>query len=319
MTEDRFSLTRVRIGIVVWNTADLLDRCLASLPAAVKGLDAEIVVVDNDSADGSVEVAARHAGVSLIRNETNVGYAKAMNQALGFGAAGSTPPVVIALNPDTVPPPSSLAALVGRLLAQPDVGLVAPRLVNPDGTMQHSVYRFPSVAVSAAASFVPLRWQRGRLGRRYWLEGAAPHDRSEDIDWAIGAVHVVRAAAVEGPWYDERWFMYVEDLDLCWRLAQAGWRRVLEAGIDVVHVGNAAGSQAWGVSRTGRWLDATYDWYRLRHGGFAARRWAAVNTAGVLARMVPAAARRVGGRPLRTWERDLPRALPHHMKALRGR
>ncbi len=313
-------MTRVRVGIVVWNTADLLDACLSSLPAALQGLNAEVVVVDNDSSDGSADVADNHPAVRVIRNGTNVGYARAMNQALcADGAEEGTTDVLIALNPDTVAPPGSLTVLAGRLLARPDVGLMVPRLLNPDGTLQHSVYRFPSVAVSAAAGLLPIRWQHGRLGRRFWLEGSAPHDEAGDVDWAIGAVHVIRSSALAGclP-YDERWFMYVEDLDLCWRLAETGWRRTFEPQVSVIHVGNAAGSQAWGTGRTGRWLDATYDWYRLRHGDFAVWRWAVVNTAGVLARLAPASVRWATRRPLEEWQRDLPRALPRHLRALGG-
>ena len=316
-----FPVTGVRVGIVVWNTADLLDSCLSALPAALSGLDAEVVVVDNNSSDHSADVADRHDGVRVIRNSDNLGYARAMNQALCSDGAGvKTPEVLVALNPDTVPPRDSLSLLVERLLAQPDVGLVVPRLANTDGSSQHSVYRFPSVAVSAAASLVPIRWQQGRIGRRFCLEGQTVQDQAGDIDWAIGAVHVIRLAALHGqPPYNERWFMYVEDLDLCWRLAQAGWRRISDPSVTVAHVGNAAGSQAWGDERTGRWLDATYDWYQLRHGDFATRCWAVANTGGVLVRLVPASVRWAARRPVQGWERDLSRVLPHHLRALAGR
>src|SRR5581483_10665756 len=193
--------------------------------------------------------------------------------------------VLIALNPDTEAPPGSLARLVDVLRGSQHAALVVPRLVNPDGTLQHSVYRFPSPAVSAAAS-LPGFLRRGRLGRRLWLLGAAPHDESCEVDWAVGAVHCIRAAAVDaqGP-YSERWFMYVEDLDLCWRLRSAGWRVWFEHRVDVVHVGNASGAQAWGPWRTARWLDATYDWYALVHGGLAARWLALVSAMSVAGRL----------------------------------
>src|SRR5207248_6214590 len=103
---------------------------------------------------------------------------------------------------------------------------------------------------------------RGPIGRRFWLEGFSPHDRSTDVDWAIGACLCIRAAAVaRGPVYDERWFMYVEDLDLCWQLQSRGWRIAFVADIEVRHIANAAGAQAWGSLRLARWLDATYQWY----------------------------------------------------------
>jgi GT2 family glycosyltransferase len=267
----------VRVGIVSWNTADLLDRCLAALPRALGDLEAEVVVVDNASSDHSADVAARHPGVEVHRNRDNIGYARAMNQALH----GSAAPVLIALNPDTEPPEGSLRALVHTLRDRPDTALVVPRLLEPDGSLQHSVYRFPSTAVAAAVCFLPAGLHRGAIGRRFWLEGGAPHDRSGDIDWAIGAVHCMRAAAVGATPYRERWFMYVEDLDLCWRLRQAGWSVWFDADVAVPHVGNASGVQAWGESRTRRWLDATYDWYALVHGRWRARTWAAVNASGM--------------------------------------
>lgn len=321
-------MTRVRVGIVSWNTAELLDRCLSALPAALADADtgarplvAEVHVVDNASADASAQLARSH-GAQVRVNPTNVGYATAMNQAL----ADTDAAVLIALNPDTEPSPGSLATLVRRLLGAPGVGLVVPRLHHPDGSPQHSVYRFPSVGVAAAASLVPPRWQRGSLGRRLWLEGAADHDTSADIDWAIGAVHVIRAEALAGraP-YSQRWFMYVEDLELCWWLHRHGWRIRLEADVGVLHVGNAAGAQAWGDDRTRRWLAATYDWYELSHGAPARRRLAAINFLGASCHAAINAAGALA--PLdgnararrRVRARELIRALPAHLHALTGR
>jgi GT2 family glycosyltransferase len=242
-------------------------------------VEAEIVVVDNASSDNSALVAASHPNVRLQRNAVNVGYARAMNQALG----GAGAEVLIALNPDTEVGPGVLTGLARRLLEQPGVGLVAPRLRNADGRVQHSVYRFPTAAHAAMVCFVPPAvLRRTGLGSRWWLEGQSPHDQPADIDWAIGAVHVLRAEAVDPvrP-YSERWFMYVEDLDLCWRLGQAGWRRRFEPDFEVVHVGNAAGALAWGSMRTERWLAASYDWYAETRGEPAMRAWAAINGAGV--------------------------------------
>jgi N-acetylglucosaminyl-diphospho-decaprenol L-rhamnosyltransferase len=287
-------MTRVRIGIVSWNTAGLLDRCLGAIPAAAEGLEFDVVVVDNHSSDASEEVARRHSDVTVVSNDHNIGYARAMNQAIAYRADGSSPEVLIALNPDTVAPPQSLTRLVAHLLAEQDVGLVAPRLINRDGSHQHSVYRFPSPLAALIVCTVPLRLQRGRLARRWWLEGRVPHDTACDIDWAIGAVHVMRASAVHalGP-YCERWFMYVEDMDLCWSLHQQGWRCRLEPDTSVLHVGNASGELAWGDSRSSRWWEATYDWYRLRRGVPSVRRWALMNSAGVLLQLAIASLRRV--------------------------
>jgi glycogen(starch) synthase len=311
---------RVRVGIVSWNTADVLDRCLAALPAALDGVTADIVVVDNASEDASAAVATSH-GVATIVNPENVGYARAMNQALRADSVHPGPEFLIALNPDTEAAPGSLAALVDALDHAPDAGLAVPRLINPDGSLQHSVYRFPCDRLAALTALLPRRWQRATLARRWWLEGRHPHDHAGDIDWAIGAVHVIRAAAVDPTQpYSERWFMYVEDLDLCWRLAAAGWRRLLVPAVRIAHIGNVSGGQAWGGRRTARWTGETYDWFEQVHGRGARRRWAALHLVGVTRRLcmsVPAGL--VGPRNRRgDWRseaRELARLLPIHAGA----
>lgn len=300
----------VRVGVVAWNTAALLDRCLARLPEALAGTDAEIVVVDNASSDGSADAAARHPGVTVVRNPTNVGYARAMNQALAGGDAR----VLVALNPDTEPPPGSLATLVDRLLADPGVALVAPMLVGADGAPQWTARRFPSIGVGAATCLLPGRWQGGRLGRRLNLELAEQPSRPVDMDWAIGAVHVIRADAVAGraaP-YDERWFMYVEDIELCWWLARRGWRRRFEADVAIPHVGNASGDQAWGQDYMGRCFDAMYDWYERDRTPAGARAWAALNALRVLSRTGMAVLARRPDDHLAALRRE----LPHHLRVV---
>jgi GT2 family glycosyltransferase len=294
---------------------------LASLPAALGELVAEVVVVDNASSDDSVDVAGghRHAGVRVVANRANEGYARAMNQAL----AGTEAPVLIALNPDTLPPPGSLATLVARMQGAPGTGVVAPRLVHEDGRPQHSAHRFPSVALAAVVCFTPPPLQRGRWGSRWRLEAATALDRSGPVDWVIGAVHVVRRAALDGaPPYSERWFMYAEDLELCWRLARNGWGTELVAQVAVPHVGNAAGAQAWGDDRDRRWWAASYDLYAQVRGPAAMRRWACVNSVGVVLHV---AAGSIGGlvpgarqHQRRHVARSLRRVLPVHLAALRG-
>jgi GT2 family glycosyltransferase len=306
-------LTRVRVGIVSWNTAALLDGCLSALPAALDGLDATVTVVDNASRDGSRQVAARHAGVRVIANPENLGYARAMNQALAHGDSE----VLVALNPDTVPPPGSLTILARRILRAPRVGLMVPRLTNGDGSLQHSVYRFPSPRQAATVLLTPAPVLRGGVGARWWAEGHSPHDAATDIDWAVGAVHVIRTEALAGEApYDDRSFMYVEDVDLCWRLARRGWRRRFEPDVSVVHIGNASGAQAWGGGRTDQWMAATYDWYRRTFGRAALRRWAAVNATAVsvhLAGALPGAV--LGSRRRRDRVRELAHSLPRQVCA----
>lgn len=304
----------VRVGVVSWNTAELLHRCLSALPAALGGLDASVVVVDNASSDDPGAVMAAHRWAEFRTNDSNLGYARAMNQAL----SGSGGDVLIALNPDTEPPPGSLETLAHRLMDQPDVGLVAPRLLNPDGTLQHSAYSFPSLRQAAAVSLLPRRLHAGRIGRQLWLEGHADHRTSADVDWCIGAVHVIRAEAVAGEQpYSERWFMYVEDLDLCWRLHERGWRRRLEADIQVPHVGSASADQAWELTPSERWMPASYDWFARAYGPGRMRIWAGINSTGVAAHAIGGGTADVLRRrsPRDRLRRELP-VLTMHARAL---
>lgn len=260
------SAPAVRLGIVSWNTAGHLERCLTALPAALDGIDAEIVVVDNASTDDSVAVARRHP-VRVIVNERNVGYAVGMNQAL----CGSEAPLLLALNPDTVPAPGTLRRLVERMADEPRAGVLVPRLADEQGRHQDSAHRFPGPLVPVVAALSTRSIRHSRLGRWLLLDGSGPH-RGGTVDWAIGAVHLIRASALAGEKpYDERSFMYAEDLDLCWRLAQRGAPTVLAADVTVTHVGNAAGEQAWGDERSVRFWTATYDVIKLRRSAIAAR------------------------------------------------
>lgn len=271
------TMARVRVGIVSWNCAEVLSDCLAALPAALDGMDAEIVVVDNASDDESVGVA-QAAGATTVGNPTNIGYGRAMNQAL----AGTAAPVLVALNPDTVPLPGSLARLVATLEAHPDAGVVLPRLHGADGEPQWSLRPFPDFGITSVTALLPRRWWPRRVRERLGLPDSAPTGVAP-VDWGIGAVHVLRSSAVhdhrvrvgEGV-YSERWFIYVEDLDLCWRLARAGWRTWYDPAAEVRHVGGASADQAFGGAARLRWLHESYDWYACTRGTPRTRVYAAL-------------------------------------------
>jgi N-acetylglucosaminyl-diphospho-decaprenol L-rhamnosyltransferase len=264
----------VRIGIVSWNTAGLLDRALSSIGEALGALSAEVVVVDNASDDSSVEVARRHRGVEVVVNERNLGYAQAMNRAL----AGTEARTLIALNPDTEPPPGSLEKLARTLDDHPGVGLVAPVLVGSDGSPQLSVGRYPGLFQAVENGFVPPRWRRGGVLRH--TSSLWPLRRR----WVIGAVHCIRreALATEDV-YSTRWFMYVEDIELCWRLEKRGWRNFVRGDVVVLHHGNAAGVQKWGegVPLELQSLPNIYEWLRTDRSPTQARSMALASFAGI--------------------------------------
>jgi hypothetical protein len=234
----------VSIVVVSWNTRDALARCLASVDAATSGLAVETVVVDNASADGSAAmVRARFPHVRLLVNDANVGFGRACNQGVAAGR-GRT---VLLLNSDCELGPGALAVLAAALDADAALGAVFPRLVNPDGTLQPSVHaRLPS-----PWSYLPDVLFGGSLRHALYRAAALKpwllraqlrrHARAHDVAWGGAACVLVRRAAFEAVGgFDPRFFMYMEDVDLCARLARAGYRLRYRPEATVRH--------HWGVS-----------------------------------------------------------------------
>ena len=216
--------------VVSFNSAEYLPDCLRSLRS--EGL-AEVVVADNASADASIEVA-RAAGPEVTAMETgaNLGFGAAANR----GVARTNGDYVLILNPDTVVEPGAVKTLTEALDADPGLAAVGPRMENLDGTLYPSVRRFPALGVAFGHAFLGMVWPTNPFTSRYrMLEW--DHERSAaDVDWVGGACVMVRRSAfdvVAG--FDEGYFMYVEDVDLCWRMGQAGWRIGYEPAARVVH------------------------------------------------------------------------------------
>ncbi|MDQ2806576.1 MAG: glycosyltransferase family 2 protein [Chloroflexota bacterium] len=243
------------IVIVSWNVRDLLRACLASLPAAANapayGADhrrtqdaerrTEVIVVDNGSTDGSVAmVRAEFPGVRVLAETVNHGFAHGNN----LGIAASRGRLVLLLNPDTIMEPGSLVALAHYLEGHPAVGLVGPRLLNPDGSPQSSRRRFPTWGTGLIES-TPLQPLLPRLDllRRYYVLDRAD-DEAQPVDWLSGACMLARRVAlaqVRG--FDPGYFMYSEELDLCRRLRAAGWEIGYEPAARVIHYGGQSSDQ----------------------------------------------------------------------------
>jgi N-acetylglucosaminyl-diphospho-decaprenol L-rhamnosyltransferase len=216
--------------VVSYNSAADLPDCLRSLRS--EGV-AEVVVVDNASADSSVEVVQRvDPDAGIVQTGANLGFGSAANR----GVAVTTGDHVLILNPDTVVEPGTLKALSEALDRDPGLAAVGPRLENVDGSLYPSVRRFPDLTVAFGHAFLGLVWPRNPATRRYRMLDW-DHDRpAAGVDWVSGACVLVRRSAfdmVGG--FDEAYFMYVEDVDLCWRLGQAGWRIGYEPAGRVVH------------------------------------------------------------------------------------
>lgn len=233
-------MVEVSAVIVSYNSRAYLGRCLASVVPQVEAAGGEVIVVDNASADGSPEVVRAFAGVRLVENRANVGFVRAVNQGLKL-AAGR---YFLILNPDTEVRPGALAALVAFLNDHPRVGLAGPRLLNPDGTVQPSRRRFPTLPVLFAEStFVQWRFPRLGLFRRFYCEDL-PDGTAHPVDWVTGACLLARREAVEQVGLlDERFFMYCEELDWCRRMWAAGWQVYYVPAAEVVHQEAASSRQ----------------------------------------------------------------------------
>jgi GT2 family glycosyltransferase len=210
------------VTVCSWNTLEDLRRCLASLRAASEEANFEVIVVDNASRDGSAEmVATEFPDVTLVRSPVNLGFTGGHNLALkarkGRHAA--------LFNSDTVVHPGAMGSLVSVLRNRPDVGIVAPKLLNPDGTLQYSCRRFPNPVAAAFRNTFLGRWfPDNRLVRDYLMQDF-DHESPKEVDWVSGAALVVRGEALDHVgMLDEGYFMYCEDVDLCKRVWDAGYK-----------------------------------------------------------------------------------------------
>lgn len=218
--------------IVNYEVGDRLVGCVRSVLADTSAGPVEVVVVDNGSHDGSVDtLRAALPGVRVVRAPGNVGYARAAN----LGTAAVRAPVVAVLNADTVVEAGAAQALLGRLDREARLGAIGPRLRNSDGTDYPSARTMPSIPVAIGHGLVGLWKPDNRFTARYRQLDADPAV-PRLVDVVSGAAIWLRRTALDdvGGW-DERYFMYLEDTDLCWRLRRSGWDVAYEPSAVVDH------------------------------------------------------------------------------------
>jgi len=209
------------IIIVNWNTRDLLVDCLNSIQknlGAAPALRAETFVVDNASSDGSAEaVQSSFPRVHLIENQDNVGFAHANNQAAQL-AQGK---YILLLNPDTVVQPSAIITMFAYLDSHSDIGAVGPRVLNPDASLQVSFHPFPNL--------IRETWRLMHLDKILPLSeyplSILRSDSSLQVDVLMGVCILLRADVLnQVGFFDEQFFVYSEEVDLCLRIHQNGWQ-----------------------------------------------------------------------------------------------
>jgi hypothetical protein len=210
--------------ILNWNTKDDTRDCLNSLVHRQHRHAVEIIVADNASSDGSCEMLAEEfPQVPLVVHSTNLGFCAGNNRAV----PGATGRFVLFLNSDTVVVEDALDRLVDFMDENPDVGIAGPKLLNRDGSLQYSCRRFPNLGAGLFRN-TPLGrlFPKNRFAQDYLMQDW-DHATVRDVDWVSGAALCIRREALEQTGgFDEGYYMYCEDVDLCYRAKQKGWRVV---------------------------------------------------------------------------------------------
>lgn len=259
------------IIIVSWKVKDLLRQCLASCYADVAhaqksqpDFTAEVFVVDNDSRDGTIEMVLKEfPQATLIANNTNLGFGAANNMALEQATGES----VLFLNPDTAMCDGALGGMVAYARANPHVGILGPRVLNADGSVQRSIRRFPTL-LSQVLIMLKLHHVFGgaRVLKDYF---AADFDyaRAQQVEQVIGAVTFVRRNVINAiGGFDKRFFIWLEDTDYCKRAKDAGFQVWYAPVADVTHKGGESFGKVMGPAKQ-RYFDASLaTYFRIHHG-----------------------------------------------------
>jgi GT2 family glycosyltransferase len=217
------SIQTTAIAMVTYNSDEDLARHLEGYVNVARELEVPFVVVDNDSRDGTrtrlEQVRGRYSGMQVVRMSQNVGYAGGVNAA--FSAVPGHD--VLLLNPDVAPPSAEeVLALASVLRAEPSIAVAAPRMVGDDGEPQLSARRFPTLMAIAGSTATARRAGVARRSHRRYV-APADADQPRTVDWVIGGAMLIRREAyVSVHGWDERFFLYVEDVDFCRRCRKLG-------------------------------------------------------------------------------------------------
>ena len=236
------------IIIVSYNTRDILRDCLTALYKNMGEVEAEIFVVDNDSADYSADmVRSEFPDITLIANRQNMGFAAANNQAFAH-ASGE---YVLLLNPDAYIEPGAITTALAFMKKHPDCGVCGGRLVDLQGNLNPSARRFPG----ALSKFFTLTGLSARFPDSNVFNhhefASFSHDTPLEVDWVPGTFTLLRTDMLkETGFFDERFYIYYEETDLCRTVKNAGWKIFFIPDAGVIHVGGAS-------SQTRK--DKTYD------------------------------------------------------------
>ena len=252
--------------IVSWNAREYLLECLESIPLTVENCTYEIIVVDNDSSDGSPEaVEQRYPNARLIRTGSNLGFAKGNN----IGIRESSGRFLCLMNSDVVLRRGCIDRLYERMRDNPKAGMMGPRVLNADGSLQPSCRRFPSLFRSLCSSLGlsslnPMSSLLGGTFMTWWN-----HDDSRRVDVISGCFMFVQRRAIEQVGLlDEAFFMYGEDIDWCRRFNEGRWQVAFNPAAEAIHYGGASSSNC-PVSMYVAMQESRFKYWKKHHGAFS--------------------------------------------------
>lgn len=266
---------RLLTVLLNWRSAEMTLQALEAALRAMAGLSGAVTVVDNDSGDGSferlaAEVAARGwdtavVPVRVIQSGRNGGFGAGNNVGIRAGLPdGTAPDYIYILNSDAFPDPGAIRALLDHLEAHPATGFAGSYIYGTDGHPHQTAFRFPSIAgeFEAAIRFGPV----SRLLRRHIVAQAIPEVTGR-VDWLAGASLMMRRAVLDRiGLFDETFFLYFEETDLCRRAARAGFPTDYVLESRVMHIGSAStGMKTW-TRIPGFWLDSRWHYFTKTHG-----------------------------------------------------
>lgn len=275
-------MPEVSIVIVSWNTRELLRACLVSIYTSLQTLtpdELEVWVVDNVSQDGSLEmVTVEFPQVHTIANTNNMGFAGGNNQAMRLCTGRYT----LLLNPDTLLFPGALEEMIKFMETNPAAGAAGSRYLNPDHSLQPSSYPFPTLGREL--------WRLLHLDRLKHYGIYDMHswstDKPQEVEVLQGASLMLRSAALEQVGYlDEAYFMYTEEVDLCYRIHQAGWKLYWVPSSVIIHYGGQSTAQV-AEQMFLHLYQSKLKFFRKHYGRFSAVGYKTILSIASLARLV---------------------------------
>lgn len=221
----------ISVVIVSYNAREELDACLSSVYERSPPPELEVIVIDNASTDGSAAmVRERFPRVTVLESSDNLGFARASNVAW----RRARNPLVLFLNSDTSVPKGALERMADKMERDPEIGALGPLLKNPNGTIQMSFGNMMSLSAELRQKILDAGYRDGRGPLRGYVE--ARHAKERDVDWVSGACLLTRRELLEKiNGFDEEFFLYSEDVDLCARLRAEGYRIVFTPDVEVIH------------------------------------------------------------------------------------